>query len=39
VAANLERIADLSTNIGEDVIYMAQGRIIKHHRQDETAVS
>jgi len=39
VAANLERIADLSTNIGEDVIYMAQGRVIKHHRQDETAVS
>jgi phosphate transport system protein len=39
VAANLERIADLSTNIGEDVIYMAQGRVIKHHRQDETAAS
>ena len=35
VAANLERIADLSTNIGEDVIYMAEGRVIKHHRQEE----
>ena len=34
VAANLERIADLSTNIGEDVIYMAEGRVIKHHRQE-----
>jgi phosphate transport system protein len=32
VAANLERIADLSTNIGEDVIYMVEGRVIKHRR-------
>ena len=32
IAANLERIADLSTNIGEDVIYMTEGRVIKHHR-------
>jgi phosphate transport system protein len=35
IAANLERIADLSTNIGEDVIYMTEGRVIKHHRQEE----
>ena len=35
VAGNLERIADLSTNIGEDVIYMSEGRVIKHHRQEE----
>jgi phosphate transport system protein len=35
VAANLERIADLSTNIGEDVIYMVQGRVIKHNREQE----
>jgi phosphate transport system protein len=34
VAGNLERVADLSTNIGEDVIYMAEGRVIKHHRED-----
>jgi phosphate transport system protein len=34
IAANLERIADLSTNIGEDVIYMVQGRIIKHHNDE-----
>jgi phosphate transport system protein len=34
IAANLERIADLSTNIGEDVIYMVHGRIIKHHREE-----
>jgi phosphate transport system protein len=37
VAANLERIADLSTNIGEDVIYMVQGRVIKHHRAESGA--
>ena len=32
VARNLERIADLSTNISEDVIFMVQGKVIKHHR-------
>ncbi len=30
ISKNLERIADLSTNICEDVIYMVDGRIIKH---------
>lgn len=30
VSRNLERIADLATNIGEDVIYLAEGRIIRH---------
>jgi phosphate transport system protein len=35
IAGNLERIADLSTNIGEDVIYMAEGRVIKHHREEQ----
>ncbi len=34
IAANLERIADLSTNMGEDVIYMAEGRVIKHHHEE-----
>jgi phosphate transport system protein len=34
IARNLERIADLSTNIGEDVIFMVEGRIIKHHRDE-----
>ena len=32
---NLERIADLSTNIGEDVIYMTEGRVIKHHQEED----
>jgi phosphate transport system protein len=31
IARNLERIADLSTNICEDVIFMVEGKIIKHH--------
>ncbi len=35
VAKNLERIADLSTNICEDTIYISQARIIKHHFEEE----
>jgi len=34
IARNLERIADLSTNICEDVIFMVEGRVIKHHCAD-----
>ncbi len=34
IARNLERIADLSTNICEDVIFMVDGKVIKHHVQD-----
>ena len=34
ITNNIERIADLSTNIGEDVMYMVEGKVIKHHRQD-----
>jgi len=32
VSRNLERIADCATNIAEDVIYMSEGRIIRHHK-------
>jgi len=31
ISRNLERVADLSTNICEDVIFMVDGRVIKHH--------
>jgi len=31
ISGNLERIADLSTNIGEDTIFMVEGTVIKHH--------
>lgn len=30
VSGNLERIADLATNIAEDVVYLVEGRVIKH---------
>ncbi len=35
IAGNLERIADLSTNICEDVIYLVEGRVIKHHKVED----
>ncbi len=31
IAYNLERIADLSTNIAEEVIYIVEGRDVKHN--------
>ena len=30
VAQGVEPIADLSTNIAEDVVYMVEGEIIRH---------
>jgi phosphate transport system protein len=30
VSQNLERVADLSTNISEDVVFLVEGRTIKH---------
>jgi phosphate transport system protein len=32
ISRKLERAADLSTNICEDIIFMVQGRVIKHHK-------
>lgn len=34
ISNNLERIADLSTNVCEDVIFMVNGRVIKHHKDE-----
>jgi len=31
ISSNLERIADLATNISEDVIFIEEGKVIKHH--------
>ena len=34
IAKYLERVADLATNIAEDVVYTAKGEIIKHHAKE-----
>jgi phosphate transport system protein len=33
ISKNLERIADLATNISEDVVFLVEGRSIKHHAE------
>jgi phosphate transport system protein len=33
VSRNLERVADLATNIGEDAVFLAEGKQIKHHAE------
>ena len=35
VSRNLERIADHATNISEDVIFIVEGKNIKHHAEDD----
>jgi phosphate transport system protein len=37
VSRNLERVADLATNIAEDAVYLAEGKSIKHHAEDAGA--
>ncbi len=33
VSRNLERVADLATNIAEDVVFLVEGKTIKHHAE------
>jgi phosphate transport system protein len=39
VSRNLERVADLATNIAEDAVYLAEGKTIKHHLEDRGPVA
>lgn len=36
VSRNLERVADLATNVAEDAVYLAEGKMIKHHLEERT---
>jgi len=38
IVRNLERIADLATNIAEDIVFIVEGRVIKHRCEDWMAV-
>ena len=37
VSRNLERVADLATNIAEDAVYLAEGKQIKHHHEERAS--
>ncbi len=39
VSRNLERVADLATNIGEDVVFLVEGKSIKHQAEVQTPAS
>jgi phosphate transport system protein len=39
VSRNLERIADLATNIAEEVIFILQARVVKHHAEEKESPS
>ena len=34
VSRNLERVADLATNIAEEVVFIAEARVVKHHMEE-----
>ncbi len=35
IASDIERVADLSTNLGEEVVFMREARIIRHGRVED----
>jgi phosphate transport system protein len=37
VSGNIERIADLATNVAEEVVFFVEGRTIKHHAEKRAA--
>ena len=39
VVRNLERIADHSTNIAEDVLFLVKGIDVRHHNEERTALT
>jgi phosphate transport system protein len=39
VSSALERVADLATNIAEDVIYLREGEIVRHHHGEPPPAS
>jgi phosphate transport system protein len=39
VSGNVERIADLATNVAEEVVFFVEGRTIKHHAEKKSAQS
>ncbi len=36
VSRNLERVADLSTNIAEEVVFVAEAHVVKHHAEEKS---
>jgi phosphate transport system protein len=38
ISRNLERVADITTNIAEDVIFHTQARVVKHHAEEKELV-
>lgn len=37
VSRNLERVGDLATNIAEEVVFIAEARVVKHHMEERHA--